>query len=454
MGLNLMASKGNLPAAIGTSGLAGVNAYNQTQQTQRQQALQALQMQQARQGIDTGKIQLNEAQRRAEQEATDRMLTQGALTPVTGLQAIGAGQSGPTPAAAQLVGQQPRFDPWNFLQSGGSIEGAKNVISMQQAAMKPVSKAMKTEPMVDPATNKLVNVTTFEDGSTRVLPFGVKPDMVSTDTGGKITWQDKNALLPGASIAKTVTPGELLSSQTSIGNNRATIAGENLRAGFGANGQPLNDIDITAQAIADGRLPPPSGMALTSPKNQRILTRVMELNPNYDFTTVTAKKNAAAAFATGNQGNALRSFATGLDHLDQLGGLVTALGNGDNATRNLIGNKVSTWNGATPVTNFDAAKDIVSKEIVKAIVGAGGGVGEREEIAKLLDSAKSPKQLNGVIAQFKGLMQAQHDNLLAQRRAAGLPDSTIPNYSPPGGHGLGSGAFDFSKADAILGGGR
>jgi hypothetical protein len=64
-------------------------------------------------------------------------------------------------------------------------------------------------------------------------------------------------------------------------------------------------------------------------------------------------------------------------------------------------------------------------------------VAEREELAKLMSNAKSPAQLKGVIAQYRGLMGAQHDALLQQRRAAGLPDSTLPSYtdangSPPG----------------------
>jgi hypothetical protein len=45
-----------------------------------------------------------------------------------------------------------------------------------------------------------------------------------------------------------------------------------------------------------------------------------------------------------------------------------------------------------------------------------------------MDSAKSPAQLKGVITQFRNLMSAQHENLLIQRRAAGLSDATLPNY--------------------------
>ena len=199
-------------------------------------------------------------------------------------------------------------------------------------------------------------------------------------------------------------------------------------SGLGPDGGPTPDMETTAKAIASGQLPPPTGMALTNPKNQRILARVMEINPQYDFTDVTAKRKAASDFTSGTQGNAMRSFAVSGQHLDQLGTLVDAMQNGDNQTLNKIGNTVATWNGATPVTNFNAAKDVVAKEVMKAIVGGGGGVSEREELAKSMSAANSPQQLKGVITQYRNLMAAQHDALLAQRRAAGLSDSTLPKY--------------------------
>jgi len=115
--------------------------------------------------------------------------------------------------------------------------------------------------------------------------------------------------------------------------------------------------------------------------------------------------------------------------LDQLGQLVDALGNGNNQTLNKIGNAVATWNGATPVTDFNAAKDVVAKEVMKAIVGGGGGVAEREELARSMSAVNSPAQLKGVITQYRNLMAAQHDALLQQRDAAGLPRSTLPTYS-------------------------
>lgn len=262
-----------------------------------------------------------------------------------------------------------------------------------------------------------------------------RPTLGTRDVGSAIQSVATNPMtgvpVVTATSVKSATPGEVLQANTSRANNQATIAGENLRAGVGSDGGFDANAEATAQAIAKGQLQPPSGMALLNPKNQRILGRVMEINPDFDSTTVTAKRAAATAFTSGALGNQMRSFATSGQHLDQLGTLIDNLNNGDNQTLNKIGNSIKTWNGASPVTSFDAAKDVVAKEVMKAIVAGGGGQAEREELAKSLSSANSPQQLKGVVQQYRNLMSAQYENLLEQRRAAGLPDSTMPKYAEP-----------------------
>jgi hypothetical protein len=139
----------------------------------------------------------------------------------------------------------------------------------------------------------------------------------------------------------------------------------------------------TAQAIASGQLPAPTGMALLNPKNQRILGRVMEINPQYDATTVDAKKKAAlrtSPAANAGQRHALVRRWPGSTWTSSA--LVDALNNGNMQLVNKIGNAYSPADRLPAVTNFDAAKDVVSKEVVKAIVAGGGGVsGARGAVA-------------------------------------------------------------------------
>jgi hypothetical protein len=250
-----------------------------------------------------------------------------------------------------------------------------------------------------------------------------------------------------AQVQHTVSPDAVLQANTSRANNAATIDAANLRAGFGPGGTISPDMETTAQAIANGQLMPPTGAALLNPRNQRVLGRVMEINPNYDATSILAKKKAASDFTTGALGNSLRSFAVAGQHLDQLGALADAMNNGNVQLVNQLGNTIAAQTGSPAPTNFNAAKDVVSKEVMKAIVAGGGGVAEREELNKTMSAANSPAQLKGVIQQYRNLMAAQHDALLQQRRAAGLPDSTLPAYSV-GNDGGAAGAGSVPAAPA------
>lgn len=296
----------------------------------------------------------------------------------------------------------------------------------------------------------------FALGATKFMELN-KPTTNVVNTGGTTQMVQTPGLGGAPTVAQTFNNTQDPNSVASVGatmrgqdmtNARAkeqlaqtarlhadTMAHEDLRAGVGPGGALDANTERTAQAIASGQLPAPTGMALLNPKNQRILGRVMEINPQYDSTTVAAKKAAAVAFTSGSQGNAMRSFQVAGQHLDQLGQLVDGLNNGNLQIVNKIGNMYATQTGSPAPTNFDAAKDVVSKEVVKAIVAGGGGQAERQELSNLMSQAKSPAQLKGVIQQYRNLMAAQHDALLQQRRAAGLSDSTLPNYSEAGGGG-------------------
>lgn len=129
---------------------------------------------------------------------------------------------------------------------------------------------------------------------------------------------------------------------------------------------------------------------------------------------VGAASKAVKDFDTGKQGNNVRSFNTSLRHLDTLSNLSDALNNGDAKLINKIGNLWNTQTGEAAPVNFEAAKKIVADEIVKAIVGSGGGVADREEAAHTIDAANSPAQLKGVIGTYKELMAGQLKGLKQQ----------------------------------------
>lgn len=254
--------------------------------------------------------------------------------------------------------------------------------------------------------------------------------------------------------------GQDVVASTSRANNAATIAkdykvagidpqtGNFVGAGTGpdAGGGMSGMID----ALGTYKVDPSTALSRMAPAMKAgVLAQVAQKYPDYDPSTYATKVKAAKDFGSGSQGNAMRSFAVAGQHLDQLGMLVDALGNKDTQIINKIGNAYASQTGNPAPTNFDAAKDVVSKEVVKAIVAGGGGVAERQELAHLMDNAKSPAQLKGVIQQYRNLMDAQHGALLQQRDAAGLPRSTLPKYTDANGGSPTAGAHPPEIADLL-----
>jgi hypothetical protein len=216
-------------------------------------------------------------------------------------------------------------------------------------------------------------------------------------------------------------------------------------------------VENAAQMIANGQIKPLSGFAMRSPYGQSVMSRVKELNPDYRAGDVESSIKATKDFATGKNGNTVRSLNVAVNHLDTLGQLSDALNNNDINLFNKIGNTYAQQTGNPIPTNFNAAKKIVADEIVKGIVGSGGGVADREEAAASISAANSPAQLKGVIDTYKQLLGGQLSGLKQQyETTTGKKDFNkfiSPNTQKNIGDHSQSVQSDIrSKADAILGG--
>lgn len=197
-------------------------------------------------------------------------------------------------------------------------------------------------------------------------------------------------------------------------------AGRNARSGASIAARPGNmpadqsNVETAAQAIANYQQSPLGSMAMRSPYGQAVMARVMELNSDYQANEFGARSKAYKDFASGKQGTQVASFNRSFAHLDTLGKLSEALGNNDIQGFNKLKNSFASQTGKAAPSNFDAAKKVVADEIVKAIVGAGGGVADREEAARTINSASSPAQLAGVVETYKELIGGQLSSLQQQ----------------------------------------
>lgn len=179
-----------------------------------------------------------------------------------------------------------------------------------------------------------------------------------------------------------------------------------------------NSVENTAQMIANNQIPMISGFALKSPWGQEVISRVRELNPNYAGADYGSNAAGLKQFTSGKNGNTIRSLNVAVQHLDQLSTLADALDSGDVPLFNKVAVAYKQQTGNAAPSNFNAAKKVVADEIVKAIVGSGGGVADREEAANSINAAQSPAQLKGVIQTYQGLMTGQLNGIREQYKSA------------------------------------
>jgi len=254
-------------------------------------------------------------------------------------------------------------------------------------------------------------------------PTVAPPVQLSTTAGPLNSIFQRN---PITGALQQVKPEDALKSVVGPNGNVRYVAASQ------APGQtPFNDmtyIDPTTTAgvanlIANYQAPPLNGFALRTPQGQAIMAEVKQLNPKYDATAYQTKQTARTAFATGKQGNIVRSLSVATNHLDQLAQAAHALAQGNLPAVNALVNAYARHTGNPSVTSFKAMTEVVGDEVAKAVIGSGGSESDREAIKEAFNPANSPRQIQGVITHFEGLMGGQLAGLRRQyQRATGLDD--------------------------------
>jgi len=201
-----------------------------------------------------------------------------------------------------------------------------------------------------------------------------------------------------------------------------------------------NSVEQTAAAIANYQLAPLTGFAIKTPFGQAVLSRVMQINPQYQAQQFAASQRGLSQFTSGKQGDTVRSLSVATSHLGTLDEMVNALDNKNVRLFNTIGNRWQQETGSPAPTNFDTVKNIVADEVTKAVIGYGGSQADREKAAAVIDRANSPAQLRGAIATYKQLMGGQLEGLRRQYKAATLRDDFDTLLSPAAQQQLGGGA--------------
>jgi hypothetical protein len=432
-GAAMMGGRGNLGQILGGGLMSGSQGYAGSMDSQQKQALQAAQMNHY--GLETKKLQ-NEIDEPMNLQkiisgGSAGTPSQGAARPLSELPRVGQPSGSPAaPAATPMPAQAPASLFQNYIDIGDRLTNAgKPANAKQYYDLAEKLRPKLKEQSARTVDGKRVMANVFDDGTTSTVE-GFAPDaekLSFQNTGGQTVALDPFTGKPVNTIANTQSPD-------SIASNATTRRGQNMTHDDNTAGDqaPITDaaiLNAAARYNLDGTLPPMGMGKNAAAGRSAILNKAAVLMDGVDpsqqrrdqltFKADNASQTAAVkAFTSGKQGNSVRSFNVSLSHLDTLSSLADALHNGDAKMLNKFGNYIAEQTGNPAPTNFDAAKKIVGDEVVKAIVGAGGGVHDREEAARVIASANSPAQLKGAIGTYQELMRGQLDGLQQQYEAS------------------------------------
>ena len=181
-------------------------------------------------------------------------------------------------------------------------------------------------------------------------------------------------------------------------------------------------LESQAQKIARYEIEMPKGQGAQNFRNRAIIDRVYQLNPNYDGQKYKENQAIVKDYSTGQANKSVQGLKTAFNHIDEAKPLIDNLNNSDYPAANKFLNKWATATGKSNVTSFEQVGPILAQEVMKTWNPSMGGVGEREEIAKAFNSARSPAQLNAAIDNLKGLMMGKLKPLADKYESTGRKD--------------------------------
>lgn len=434
-----------LPTSFGQAVGGGISAYQggvdaaKQSRLQQEAAAQAAQLKALQiQGM-TGELSDKETARQQQLAAQKWMLDYNAqqASPTAVAQRILGSNLAPTqdnaaalaagtPASSQMPAQQSIYDR-QLAQAQAMRNSGNPLLAAQADALEKSALAARPKYSTDFRTamgpdGKLHNYVLNDNGEFKDTGLAVAPKLRELNLGGTTQLVDDNTVTPGQIFSRTMTPDSIASN--AIARERLTFDKSQAEDGTG----PLTTDAILNAAKRynfDGTLPPMGMGKSAAAGRSMILNKAAELAGETDSTggrgdqlsnkgDIASRNSAVKAFDSGKQSNTVKSFNVSIAHLDSLGNLADALDNGNLTLLNRAGNAYKEQTGNPAPTNFNAAKKIVADEIVKAIVGSGGGVADREEAARTISAANSPAQLKGVIKTYQDLMVGQLGGLEQQ----------------------------------------
>lgn len=349
----------------------------------------------------------------------------------------------PPATQSPLYGQQQEPSISDRLSAfAHNPSGAKGIIPKLLDAVTGLTTGVRTDPQGIAqaqlnATYQALIKSGVPDATARAA--ALNPEILKTvagayfDTAPKLTESGQDPITGQKNFVwaqpskMQITPATPAGQAGSQGGNLASF-GDAVKNGV--QGETLYDflpaaMKNTVKAMIEGRMPPPSTVAMRSPATLAMINAANAIDPTFDATTWRSRNtfNTQLGSAQPNSvGGQKTLMTTALGHLGELadaaaaldnssGGGIAPLGNAVNAVKN----RISTTQAAK-VNRLNETADRFAGEVGKLYSGSqGGGVGEREQTRSRFGAARTPEELIGALEASRDLIHSKLVALESQR---------------------------------------
>lgn len=170
-------------------------------------------------------------------------------------------------------------------------------------------------------------------------------------------------------------------------------------------------MQASVKAIAEGRMSPPSGMAMRSPMGQALIGAVTQYDPSFDATNYQSRNALRKDYTAGNTKNNIVALNTAMSHIDTMGEMAKKLENGSIKPANAVMNMAKDMFGNAAPQEYQTAKTAVASELGKYFRGSGMSDAAAAEWEKAFESANSPQQMDGVVKTAINLIAGRANEL-------------------------------------------
>jgi hypothetical protein len=283
-------------------------------------------------------------------------------------------------------------------QIGQTGEYQRGILGIQQGQLdvaRQAKKAQAVQMLTQAAQADPLNMTGVMDKALQYYrsTVGEEPDMSAIQQGGGTP---QALMAPGGGmagpngaegVAPQLGPQPQQAPQPPTGAQGGGMGvmtptsdlSQALRAGV-QGPQLLEHMPIALRNMVDqilsGRASPPS-LSARNPQSRQLMMLASAVDPSFDATQYGMRFNTAKAFASGQQGNAIRSVNQTMSHVGHLLQNINELDNYGgplpgvvNSVSNYLGEHVA---GQSVQQNFEQTVGAVASELRKVFAASGGG---------------------------------------------------------------------------------